>query len=153
MADKIRTVTLENLEPRMVCYNLDHNHALPRLFPRVAKLANGQEHGHTVEVRLPDSVTFLAREVKTMLPASILECDEIASALAPRGHGERPRLRQRGDVIESDAAEEAADVSTTANSADADAPREVVNTPARKAREAARSVLGTGGAVVEKGQG
>lgn len=139
MAEKIRLVTLENLEPKLVCYNLDHNHTLARTFPRVAVLANGQEHGHSVELQLPDSVTFLAREVKT-LPASILECDEIKSALDPRAHDAKPRLRQRGDVIEE------------SDASDLAAPLEVVDTPARKARESARSVLGSK-ATLEKGEG
>lgn len=139
MAEKIRLVTLENLEPRLACYNLDHNHTLPRTFPRVAKLDNGQEHGHFVSVDLPDAVTFLAREVKTV-PASVLECEEIRSALEPREHGVRPRLRQRGDVIEAEAV---VDVSAPPEAAPDDVPGEVVNTPARKARDAARSVLGT----------
>lgn len=138
MAEKIRLVTLENLEPRLVCYNLDHNHALSRTFPRVAKLANGQEHGHFVELKLPDSVTFLARETKT-LPATVLECDEIRSALEPREHGVKPRLRQRGDVIEQDADAAATEVP----SAESDPPGEVVNAATRKARDSARSVLGS----------
>lgn len=146
MAENNRLVTLENLEPRLACYNLDHNHAIARTFPRVTVLPSGQSHGHFVEKKLPDSVTFLAREVRT-LPASVLGCPEIASALKPSLHGVKPRLRQRGDVIEHTA--EAA-----APSRSASAPNEVVDAAAKKSRDVARSVLGSKATVsADKGQG
>jgi hypothetical protein len=149
MAEKIRLVTLENLEPRLACYNLDHDHAVVRRFPQVAELADGTAHGHFVDKALPDSVTFLAREIKT-LPASILECDEIKSALLPMTPGVKPRLRRRGDILEP--GDRNATVPIRTEQGTQDAPSEVVNTTAKKARDAARSVIGSQ-ATVEKGQG
>lgn len=144
MAEKIRVVTLENLEPKLACYNLDHaSHKVARVFPQVTELKNGTLHGVFVQKLLPDSVTFLAREIKT-LPATVLECDEIKSALAPNAHGVKPRLRQRGDVLEADSAEAAP--------AAQDSPPEVVNSAAKRSRDAAR-VVTSPQANVEKGQG
>lgn len=142
MAEKIRLVTLENLEPRLVCYNLDHpKHRVARLFPQVVTLPNGDQHGSFASRSLPDSVTFLAREIKT-LPETVLECGEIKSALSPAAHGGKPRLRQRGDVIEDDAADAATQ----------DSPVEVVNSATKRTRDAAR-VVTSAQASVEKGQG
>ncbi len=143
MTDQIRTVTLENLEPRMVCYNLDHKHAVARMFPRVTELANGQAHGDFVELKLPDSVTFLAKE-KRSLPASILECDEIRSAL--EGLNGVKRLRKLGDIVVHETASPAVG---NVPAADGNAPAEAVNAAAKKNRDAARSVVGTKALVEE----
>lgn len=144
MTNQIRVVTLENLEPRLVCYNLNHEHTVARVFPRVHVLPNGQQHGEFVTRALPDSITFLAKEIKTF-PASVLGCEEIEHALNPK-NGQKPRLRQRGDVISQDVAEPA----EAAAAASPDAPAEIVNTTAKKARDAARLVTGSQATVEEK---
>lgn len=143
MTNQIRVVTLENLEPRLVCFNLNHQpeHTVARVYPRVTVLSNGQSHGEFVTRALPDSVTFLAKETKTV-PASFLGCEEIEHALKPKD-GSKPRLRQRGDVVVQEAAQPAV-------AASADAPAEIVNTAAKKARDAARQVTGSQAIVEEK---
>ncbi len=143
MTNQIRVVTLENLEPRLVSFNLNHEpgHTVARVFPRVMNLPNGQSHGEFVTRALPDSVTFLAKEIKTV-PASYLGCEEIEHALKPK-NGQKPSLRQRGDVVSQDVAEKAAAPS-------ADVQAEVVNSTTKKMRDATRQIPGSQAIVEEK---
>lgn len=146
MTNQIRVVTLENLEPRLVCYNLDHKHTVARVFPRILNLPNGQQHGEFETRELPDSVTFLAKEVKSV-PASVLDCEEIKHALKPE-NGQAARLRQRGDVVCQDVPD--AEEPKPAAAQSSDAPTEVVNASAKKQRDNARQVSGTQATLDEK---
>ena len=86
-------ITLKNTTKRMRTYNLDRHHGKVRKFPQIRNLANGGSIGEIVKRKLPDSITFLAREIKSKhdgkpLPASIKECPDIKAAL------------QRGELVE-----------------------------------------------------
>lgn len=145
MTKQIRVVTLENLEPKLVCYNLDHDHTVARVFPRILSLPNGQQHGEFLTREIPDSVTFLAKEIKTV-PASMLGCEEIKHALNPE-NGQKARLRQRGDVICQDVSE---DEQQPVAAPSTDAPAEVVNASAKQQRDRARHVSGSQATLDEK---
>ena len=92
------TVTLENLERRMVVYNLAHPaHTRVRKIPQVQELKGGKSIGVFVKKRLPSSITFLARERKSCLPDTIVQCPDIRAALAARP----PRLREvSGPIVD-----------------------------------------------------
>jgi len=79
------TVTIENLQPKMTVYNLAHPaHTRVRKIPQVQELKNGKSIGVFVKKRLPTSITFLARERKSCLPDTILQCPDIQAGLRSR---------------------------------------------------------------------
>lgn len=85
--------TLKNKLNRMKTYNLDRHHAQVRKFPQIQELPGGGSVGNTVKRKMPDSITFLAKETKSKMngkpiPDSVLQCPEVAAALA------------RGDLVE-----------------------------------------------------
>lgn len=85
MADAL--IALKHTGRKMAAFNLDQV-KITRKVPVIQVLKNGTSVGVIRAHRLPDSITFLAKERKYNLPGTLLECTEIKKAL------EDGRLRQ-----------------------------------------------------------
>ncbi len=91
------TVALKNLERRMATYNLAHPaHTKTRKFPVVTQLKNGSSIGRMQPKACPDSLTFLAKEIRAGLPDTILLCPDVKAALTSTP----PRLLEVKKIVD-----------------------------------------------------
>ncbi len=90
MADSKVTIGLENLEPRLVVYNLAHPaHMRLRKVPQIQELKGGKQIGVFVKKRMVTSLTLKAKERRFGLARTVLECLDIKAAV----DAHPPRLR------------------------------------------------------------